>query len=233
MSKLTLIRHGQGTDQLTELGHAQAQQLGEHLAQHAVVFEQVITGSLKRQVQTAQAVADAYAARGLSFPDMEQDAGWDEYEAGPIMTHLSTELEASDPAFAKLAEASRDAQGSPEQGRHFQRLFEAIMIAWTEGRAPAEGVQSFDDFHAGVIAARDRVMAGPSGRSVAVFTSGGPIGVNVGASVSAPPGQSVRINWRVRNVSITEFTFSTSRVSLDSFNGLPHLIDAPQLVTYR
>ena len=100
-------------------------------------------------------------------------------------------------------------------------------------RDKAGGVQAFDDFHAGVIAARDRVMAGPGGRSVAVFTSGGPIGVNVGASVNAPPGETVRINWRVRNVSITEFTFSRSRISFDSFNGLPHLLDAPELGTYR
>jgi hypothetical protein len=36
----------------------------------------------------------------------------------------------------------------------------------------------------------------------------------------------------VRNCSLTEFVFSGERLSLDSFNGTPHL-DDPALRTFR
>lgn len=239
MSQLTLIRHGQAAafsddpDRLTELGETQARRLGEYLADKGVEFHDAITGGLRRQRQTAQLVAEAYAAKGRAFPDIAQDDGWNEYDAGAVMGALAPALEAADPAFAKLASAAREALGGPEQNRHFQRMFEVLMAAWVDGSTHAEGVEAFDAFHGRVIAARDRIVAGPGGRHVGVFTSGGPIGANVAASLHAPPAQSMKVNWRVRNASLTEFTFSGSRLSFDGFNGLPHFIDHPQLLTYR
>jgi hypothetical protein len=50
--------------------------------------------------------------------------------------------------------------------------------------------------------------------------------------LNAPERSALEINWRVRNCSLTEFTFSRDRVSLDSFNAIPHL-DDPALQTYR
>jgi len=239
MSQLTLIRHGQAAafsddpDRLTELGEEQARTLGAHLVAKDVRFDQAVIGGLRRQRQTAELVAEAYRTAGKAFPELSQDDGWNEYEAGGLTAGLAPALEASDPAFAKLAQAARAALGTPEQNRHFQRMFEVLMAAWVDGATAAEGVEPFDAFYGRVIAARDRIMAGPGGRHVAVFTSGGPIGANVVASLQAPAGQTVRVNWRVRNASLTEFTFSSARLSLDSFNALPHLTDHPELLTYR
>jgi broad specificity phosphatase PhoE len=67
---------------------------------------------------------------------------------------------------------------------------------------------------------------------VAVFTSGGVIGVTVQNVLNAPEPLALEINWRVRNCSMTEFIFSRDRLSLDSFNTIPHL-DDPALRTYR
>ena len=71
-----------------------------------------------------------------------------------------------------------------------------------------------------------------AGRRVAVFTSGGVIGLIVQSVLHAPDEQMLALNWRVRNCSQSEFTFSRARISLDSFNTLPHL-DDPALWTYR
>jgi hypothetical protein len=46
------------------------------------------------------------------------------------------------------------------------------------------------------------------------------------------PSQSfLEVNWRIRNCSVTEFLFDKVRLTLDSFNTIPHLDDA--LRTYR
>jgi broad specificity phosphatase PhoE len=65
-----------------------------------------------------------------------------------------------------------------------------------------------------------------------VFTSGGVIGLAVQTALDAPAAQALAINWRVRNASLTEFTFGKGRLAFDCFNALPHL-DDPALRTYR
>jgi hypothetical protein len=50
-------------------------------------------------------------------------------------------------------------------------------------------------------------------------------------SLSAPEKSFLAVNWRVKNASITEFTFSRDRLSLDGFNNVEHLDEA--LRTYR
>ena len=68
--------------------------------------------------------------------------------------------------------------------------------------------------------------------SSAPFTSGGPIGACVQLSLDAPKAQTMQVNWRVKNASLTEFTFSKGRLSLDSFNREPHVQD-PALSSFR
>jgi broad specificity phosphatase PhoE len=80
--------------------------------------------------------------------------------------------------------------------------------------------------------ARDAIIQEPASRRVAAFTSGGPIGACVQAVMQAPLSMAMEINWRVRNTSITEILYSRDRISLDTFNGVPHLTDAA-LLTFR
>jgi broad specificity phosphatase PhoE len=56
-----------------------------------------------------------------------------------------------------------------------------------------------------------------------LFTSGGPISVLVQEAIGAAERCFLEVNWRVKNCSLTEFTFSRERISLDSFNSVPHL----------
>ena len=72
-----------------------------------------------------------------------------------------------------------------------------------------------------------------TGRRVAVFTSGGPIGVSVQTCLEAPEIQAAKLHWRVRNASFTEYTFSRGRIALDYFNATPHFVNTPDLLTYR
>ena len=81
-------------------------------------------------------------------------------------------------------------------------------------------------FRERVLASLDAILSGAGGRNVVVFTSGGPIGVCVQQSLGAPVEAFLALNWRIRNASVTEFTFGGGgRISLDAFNGLSHLDD--------
>ena len=59
----------------------------------------------------------------------------------------------------------------------------------------------------------------------------GVIGTAVRLALDAPDRTALEVNWRVRNGSLTEFVFTKDRLTLDSFNALPHLED-PALWTY-
>ena len=231
MSTLTLVRHGQATpfekvtDRLSETGVRQAQLLGSFWKRHGVAFHEVVCGTLERHKQTLE-------ASGLSAP-VRFDAGWNEYRGDEIIARLSPVLEAQDEHYARLAAASREGMQGPERNRHFQKMLEALMSAWLQGVVVAEGVESFVEFEARVLASLRTAMEGPSGRDVLVITSGGPIGMCVRHALQGPAEAFLDVNWRMRNTGITEFTFSSSRFTLDTLNGLPHLLEARALWTWR
>ena len=106
------------------------------------------------------------------------------------------------------------------------------MSRWLNGDSPAGDAEPFAIFRNRVWGAVSRLMAGPSGRRVAVFTSGGPIGFTVNAALRGPDTSFLELNWRVRNCSLTEFVFSQSRLTLDLFNQVTHLAE-PELRTFR
>jgi broad specificity phosphatase PhoE len=111
-------------------------------------------------------------------------------------------------------------------------MFETLLDAWVSGEVEAEGVPSFEAFHSAVTAVRAELLAREGSRQIAVFTSGGPIGVCVQLALDSPKPVALRLNWRVKNCSLTEFMFSgVKRLSLDTFNTTPHLDD--ELLSFR
>jgi len=113
--------------------------------------------------------------------------------------------------------------------RAFQRVLEGVMLEWLSGSA--NGAESWTEFRDRVLRGLREVLKGGSSRRVVLFTSGGPIGVLVQTALTAPERSFLEVNWRVRNCSITEFVFSGERLTLDSFNGVPHLSES--LRTFR
>jgi broad specificity phosphatase PhoE len=237
MGRLLLIRHGQAaaftddSDRLTELGTRQARVLGECFVREKLEIDVVVKGSLRRHAQTEAEVGKAYTAAGLAWPTAHERPEWNEYDAGAIMSILGDALKAKDPKFAQQRAEFQAAFEGPERNRFFQRMFESLMQRWVAGDLLAEGVESFAIFHERVVAGLTRVLQ-EGGGTVAVFTSGGPIGTCVQHALKSPPDVAVELNWRVRNGSITEFVFGRGRLSLDSFNSIAHFVD-PKLVSFR
>lgn len=238
MAELILVRHGQASafeedyDRLSTVGHRQAQLLGAHWVKAGLEVDVVVMGSLRRHRETEAGVRFAYAEAGLPWPVAEVDPGWDEYDAAALVGALGAVLAESDPEYRELQRRAQQAARS-DRNRHFQRAFEVLTAAWLERRVAVDAMEPFADFHARVAAARQRILQRERPGRVVVFTSGGPIGVNVQLTMEAPLAQTLRINSRVRNASLSHFLFSGSRVSFDGFNLIPHLDATPDLITFR
>lgn len=239
MSQLTLIRHGQAaafdvdSDRLTELGRRQAEKLGEYFVARGIRFDEVHSGTLRRHLETEQIVGRVFEQAGLVWPEARRASGWNEYDAGAIIGQLGGLLAERDPKYARLVEESRQHAQTPDRNRYFQRMLEAVADAWLRGELSAEGVEPFASFHDRVRLARGTILEAPGSRQVAVFTSGGPIGICVQLALEAPTHIAVNLHWRIKNGSFTEFLFSSAgRLSLDSFNAVPHL-DQAELQSYR
>jgi broad specificity phosphatase PhoE len=199
---------------------------------NGVAFDEVYTGSLDRQRRTAELVGEAFAAYGLDWPEAQVISELNEYDADSIVKHFAPQLAARDTQFRLLVEAT-ECEDGPDKNRRFQKMFEALMNCWIRGELDSNEVESWRTFRDRVQRGLRRItQSGVSGRRVAAFTSGGPIGVAVQIALNAPDRSGLELNWRVRNCSLTEFVFSGERLSLDSFNAIPHL-DDPALRTFR
>lgn len=238
MSTLTLIRHGQAnafqrdSDQLSDLGKRQAEALAEYWLDNEDGFDEVHVGTLVRQRRTEQIVAEAFEEAGEEWPEAQVSADWNEYDAPGILGKLVPELAGRDPRYAELVKAFEAARGTPDQNKHFQKMFEIAISEWMESAVETPGVEPFSAFQERVYRAMDRITGDSASRRVAVFTSGGPIGLSVQRVLGAPPRAFAEVNWRVRNASLTDYLFSGKRISLDGFNAVPHLFNR-QLISYR
>jgi broad specificity phosphatase PhoE len=238
MSTITLVRHGQATpfdkitDRLSLIGEAQARKLAEYWLRYDVRFDEVYTGPLLRQQRTAELVAEGYNQANAPFPPIEVMNEFKEYDADGILTKLAPALAAKNPEFRKLVEQFEENRQQPDRNRYFQKMFESLMTIWLQGHIHLPDVESWLSFSSRVERGLKQIIQGGSRRRVAVFTSGGPIGVAVQIATDAAEKSVLELNWRVRNCSITELIFNRDKLSLDWFNSIPHL-DETHLRTYR
>jgi len=208
MSTLVLIRHAQArafeanSDRLSDIGEQQAVRLGGFWRERRVSFDEVYSGTFERHIRTAELAG---------FNGFERCAAFNEYDAHGILR------------------ANPDFQPATDN-RQLQKLFDATMPLWIAGTLDAPGIETWTQFRERVLGGfRKIVKADRPSRRVAVFTSGGPIGVWVQTVLQAPEPMAIEINWRIRNCSLTETLFTKDRVSLDTFNATPHLTE----VTFR
>jgi len=239
MSKLFVIRHGQARlftdnyDRLSELGVRQAECLGEWFVQRGIVLDEMYAGTLTRQQETASAVSKVIQAAGVAVPELKTLAGLNEYPADEIMRQLVPELRGSSSEIDRLAEEYDQADDYDSRYRSLHQLLTMIMQRWIKGDYNrGDSLMSWKEFSGAVrMALAEAMQMSGSGKTVALFTSGGPIGISVQTALDAPELQAAELNWRIYNCSVTRFTFSGERVSMDAFNETAHL---PQdMLTFR
>lgn len=91
MSRIVLVRHGQASwgkkdyDKLSDLGHERARIAGRELAERNLQPTRVVSGSMRRQRDTA---ADLVAEAGWDT-EVVADGAWDEYRTARSSRHTS------------------------------------------------------------------------------------------------------------------------------------------------
>jgi broad specificity phosphatase PhoE len=239
MSVMTLVRHGQASffaddyDRLTPLGEEQSRLLGEYWARHRLKFSEVYTGPRSRQRRSAEVTGAAMRAAGCEWPESIVIDDLDEFDLDGILHRLAPDLSRRNAAFAGLLDQFRRSHGDHDRARTFQIMFEALLLHWQNTPATDSGVESWPTFRVRVERALRQVIDRPGrGRRAAVFTSGGIIGAATAWALGAPDRTALELSWRLRNCALTDFIFTQERLTVDSFNAVPHLED-PALWTYR
>jgi broad specificity phosphatase PhoE len=215
MGTLYLVRHGQASfgaddyDKLSDLGRKQSVRLGEYFRHKGLTFDAVLTGTLRRHVQTYAGICEGggFATEALLWP------GLNEYDSEAVIGAIHPhKLEKPD---------------SPEMYRHHFRLLRDGLAQWMAVVISPKGMPSYPEFVAGVTSALDHVRAHCNGGRVLIVSSGGPIATAVGHVLGTSPETTIELNLRIRNASVTEFAFTPKRHMLVTYNTLPHL-DAPE-----
>ena len=239
MGVLYLVRHAQASflepnyDKLSALGETQARVLGEYWAQRTITFDRVGVGPCARQKDTVRLVSATYQEAGLTFPEPEILAEFDEYQGEAVLRGSLPELLAIDPGIRYLHTAFQSSITNAAKRVTFQKLFEAVIGDWVRGTIRLEGVETWLQFCARVNSGLDKFLASETrGERVAIFTSGGPIAVASQRALRLSPESTLQMTWMSRNSSWSEFLYNAERFTLSSFNIHEHIAD-PAMRTYR
>jgi broad specificity phosphatase PhoE len=239
MSRLFLIRHGQASflernyDKLSPKGEQQSRALGEYWAGLKLTFDRVYTGPRVRQRETARIVGEAYRTAGLAWPEPAVLRSFDEFQAETVMERCLPELIETDAQIRTMNEAFRQAQTRPEQFKTFQRMFEVVIGRWAGGELPLGGVEPWPEFCSRVQSGLEQLSSnGSRGQQIAIFSSGGPVGVAMQRALGLSTEATLKAAWMVRNGAFSEFLFSAGRFTLSSYNATPHFTD-PEMITHR
>ena len=214
MGTLDLVRHGQASfgaedyDQLSPLGQQQSVRLGEYFASKGLKFDAAITGTLRRQAQTFEGIAQG---AGLTLLPQQRE-GLNEYDSEAVIGAIHP---------TKLEKPT-----SPEQYRHHFRLLRDGLTQWMAGVVSPRGMPDYAQWRQRIIDALDHVRQTSEG-NVLMVSSGGPISTAVGHVLGTSAETTIELNLRIRNSSVTEFAFTPKRHMLVTYNTLPHL-DSPE-----
>ncbi|TCP46853.1 broad specificity phosphatase PhoE [Tamaricihabitans halophyticus] len=222
MGAIYLVRHGQASfgaadyDNLSELGVRQSAIIGATLRDRGERFDRVLSGTLRRQRDTA---AGALAAAGWAR-SYATDARWNEYD------HIGLAGNAGD------GSASRDRQAA---NRQYQRKLEEAIEQWVAAGESAAYPESWVGFQARVRAAFDELAEnlGRGGRAL-VFTSGGVIAALCAGLLGGAGQAFITLNRVAVNGAFTTLVTGRSGISMVSYNEHAHFTgNSADLLSYR
>ena len=233
MADLYLVRHGQASllgatyDQLSPVGETQSRLLGAWLVQCGYLPDAVATGTLSRQLRTAEICMET--AQGPERSGWLQLPGLDEIETEEV-------LAASRPDLIDRGALREELSKAADPRRTFQTIYAAAIERWTSGAHDGDYELKWRDYRDGVLEAF-RALVGLPARSVWAFTSGGPITAIVQHLLAIPDGKAFEVNWPLVNTGVTRIRFSASdgRASVSVLNAHPHLeqLRDASLTTFR
>ncbi len=230
MSELYLVRHAQAHfgaddyDRLSTLGIQQSRLLGQYFSKRDIRFEHLIVGRMRRHTETLDRICE-----GLALADptpYRSHHGLNEYDFDGLVD-----------CYCRLYPEDvlvRAVRSHPADKKGFYKLLRRVLTAWYENQfdAPAE---TWREFQQRVLDARYMLHGlAEKGNRVLVVSSGGAISQFIGSVLGLAPEKVFDLNMQMHNTSVSRCYFTRDKISLASFNGLPHLdhFTDTGLVTY-
>ncbi|RBY90367.1 histidine phosphatase family protein [Blastococcus sp. TBT05-19] len=214
MPLICLVRHGQASfgaddyDVLSDLGREQSGCVGEELRRRELRDPLVVSGTLRRQRDTAALLAEAAGYDAPAAPD----ARLDEYDHVDLLQRYPGEAEGA---------------GS----RQVQQLLDGALRSWIAA-GDADGWPAFST--GAVAAVRDLAAGLEKGRDAVVVSSGGVIAAVVASLLGAPADAVVALNRSAVNVGVTSLIAGSTGLTLLAFNDHAHVTGPRRaLLTYR
>ena len=202
MGEVVLVRHGQANsfakteedyDKLSELGHKQARWLGEWMKEHDASFDVVMSGTLRRQVETLE---------NIGYKGATQDARLNEI------------------AYYDLTAEMKEVYGidrvSPDE---FITHFPKTLQAWKDGKL--KGQETWEAFNERISDVIE--MAQQPGKRVLCVTSGGVIATAISQMLGLDIPRLTQIAFPILNTSIHRIHVTEHGPMLATFNSTPHL----------
>ena len=239
MAVIHLIRHAQASfgsleyDKLSELGRRQSAALGDHLKRSATPLDVLLSGSLRRHLDTR---AEIVRVLGTRAPPEAVVPDFNEYD------HVAV-FKAYLPLFmARVGEArGLTPDDILANGKLLEFAFRFMIKAWMDN-LPHEHdeLEDWRNFCRRVSDGLGRVLAehGPKAR-VGIVTSGGAIAAALRAVLGLSNKRTLSMNWSIYNASVTQLYYGRSLRHEDAlllgFNNVAHLelAGGRELVTFR
>jgi broad specificity phosphatase PhoE len=220
-----LVRHGQASfgatdyDVLSEVGRRQAGLVAASLAERGYHPARLLSGTMRRQRETAAAFA------ALGAPQIEVEPRWDEFDPDDVLTHHSD----------SAVRLQTDAEAAPLTNRGFQAALEPALAEWVAHAERSPAAQTWPQFSgAGTAALSDLASELSPGETAVVVTSGGAIAAAIGTLLGAPAEVFAALNRVLVNAAVTKLAIGSSGTNVVSFNDHSHLeVVDRALVTYR
>ena len=230
MGTIYLVRHGQASfgsknyDQLSELGLQQSILLGEYFARTGIQFDTVLAGTLQRHAQTWHGITQGLKNKthfNAHLSAMHHTA-LNEYDSDAIIRTLPED-------DLELTSGTEKSVSIPA---YFRKLRTGLEL-WMNGATQPAGMPSYKAFERDIMEVLTQLQQSNIANAL-IISSGGPITTAIGHILGVMAPNRIALNLQLRNSSISELQFSSRRISLNTFNTLPHLnpIEHAPLITH-
>ncbi|PJZ68848.1 histidine phosphatase family protein [Leptospira perolatii] len=240
MSVLYLVRHGQANsrgevyDLLSPLGKEQSFQLGSYSARNNEVPDRIITGTMRRHIETGQFFMEGVKSvlgeqeKFAKSSFIVQDSRLNEFSP-ELWSSYAKLISSRSHSFSKtLSQFQRVREaGGIRSAALFFKLTEEILSFWKEGKEVPSGVESFVEFQDRVMNARVEWFSPSVTERNFIFTSGTPISLLLHKILGQNSSQFTWMPW-IWNTSLSIFRWIRGEYLPVSINGVPHLLAKEQ-----
>ena len=211
MTDIYLVRHGQASfgqkdyDNLSKLGLEQSYLLGQHFNHLNLKFDKIITGTLKRQIQTSNQIIDAANIK-----------------VKPQHTNLLNEYDVKSVLKGFVGGRNLVEPELYDKKVHFELLRNAVK-AWTENKIKSSLTETWEEFEIRAEKFLNLINQSIGSNCVLVVSSGGTISMILKQILSLPSAQFLDFHFQIFNSSYSKIKISHYGMAMSLFNCIAHL----------